>query len=261
MPTRPYETNGEHFARYLFDRHLGGAGADGWHGIADVLQATNRSSEWIEALQQMAQLQLARRLIQAGARLLEMHSTGNAERETKQMILETMPIHYDDVSDIYQRLAPAIRSQNSRIGNGARREITAFAEREMRECYLCGIEMNFGTGDHNEFTIDHVWPRAYGGDSSPENLLGACRTCNSVKADTPAWAMYPVQSMIAGRRLSATQDLPREIRLAVRARHAARLSRSASISLRDSYIRLGSLQSSMTSDNTTAADFFALAAA
>lgn len=261
MPTRPYETNGQYFAQYLFDRHLSGRRTDEWRGIADALQATNRASEWIEAFQQMTQLQLARRLIQAGARMLDVHGVSGAERETKQMILETMSIHHDDVADIYQRLVPAIRSRNSHIGNGARREITAFAEREMTWCYLCGIEMDFGANGHNEFTIDHVWPRAYGGDSVPENLLGACRSCNNAKSDTPAWAMYPIQSMIAGHQLSTAQGLSRETKLAVRARQAEQFSRSANISLRDSYVRLGPPNPATTSGESIAADFFALAAA
>ena len=30
-------------------------------------------------------------------------------------------------------------------------------------------------------TIDHVWPRSRGGDDHPNNLVPACRSCNSSK--------------------------------------------------------------------------------
>lgn len=34
-------------------------------------------------------------------------------------------------------------------------------------------------------TVDHVHPRSLGGGNEPENLVSACRSCNSAKSDTP----------------------------------------------------------------------------
>lgn len=56
-------------------------------------------------------------------------------------------------------------------------------------CPYCG-----GTGG----TIDHVEPRARGGADDARNRVGACRTCNNLKADTPLLVFlvrrgFPVQ--------------------------------------------------------------------
>ena len=43
-------------------------------------------------------------------------------------------------------------------------------------CAFCGIGF-----DEAEFTIDHIVPRAKGGSNKDENLLAACRPCNTSK--------------------------------------------------------------------------------
>lgn len=57
-------------------------------------------------------------------------------------------------------------------------------KRDKYTCQYCGKQ----PGTH-ELTIDHVVPRAQGGQSTWENCVLACIDCNSVKADrTPAQA-------------------------------------------------------------------------
>ena len=48
-------------------------------------------------------------------------------------------------------------------------------------CIYCGK-----TYETNELTLDHVHPKALGGDSSTSNLVCACRKCNSSKG-TENW--------------------------------------------------------------------------
>lgn len=48
--------------------------------------------------------------------------------------------------------------------------------RDGNKCQYCGSTM--------DLTIDHVVPRSKGGPSSWENLITACRTCNSRKGDS-----------------------------------------------------------------------------
>lgn len=48
----------------------------------------------------------------------------------------------------------------------------------------------------DELTVDHVEPRAKGGDHSEGNLVACCRGCNREKAGLAAWAFLatrPVQ--------------------------------------------------------------------
>lgn len=39
-----------------------------------------------------------------------------------------------------------------------------------------------------ELTLDHVEPRMRGGDDSEGNLVTACRPCNELKGNLPAWS-------------------------------------------------------------------------
>lgn len=46
-------------------------------------------------------------------------------------------------------------------------------------CWYCGKTFD----DKNKLTLDHVFPRSKGGDSSMDNLMPVCRKCNSSKGD------------------------------------------------------------------------------
>lgn len=203
-----YETNGQHLARYLLDDYLDGRG-ERWSGLGSALLASNRGDDWVEAFQEMVSLQLARRLILAGDTLIERHGLPAAEAEIKQVIIDTMVVHYTAAGDIYERLLPAIRSARETIIDSVRRSAAAFASREMPYCYLCGTEVNFSADGHQAFTLDHVWPRAYGGNSDYENLLGACRSCNKAKDSEPSWAMYPIQSFVIGFEMQDLGNMPK----------------------------------------------------
>ena len=57
--------------------------------------------------------------------------------------------------------------------------------RDGQKCQYCGSE--------RELTLDHVMPRSRGGKSSWDNLITACKSCNSKKGDlTPEEAKMPL---------------------------------------------------------------------
>ena len=254
---RPYETNGQYLARYLLDHHLDGRGRH-WSGLGAALLASNRGADWVEAFQEMVSLQLARRLIAGGDKLIERHHLPAAEAEIKQMIIDTMVVHYTSASDIYERLLPAIRSARQEISGSVRRYAEALARRQMPYCYLCGTEVDFSATGHQAFTLDHVWPRAYGGNSDIENLLGACRSCNEAKASKPSWAMYPIQSYVAGFDVHDLEEMPKRMRFAVQARAAKRVAQRDGSSLRDAYLKLGRPNRPEVVNEATSVDLFNL---
>lgn len=47
-------------------------------------------------------------------------------------------------------------------------------QRDLWECYWCGMDAN---------TVDHIIPVAKGGSDDLENLVAACKRCNSAKQD------------------------------------------------------------------------------
>lgn len=206
----------------------------------------------------MVSLQLTRRLISAGQVLIDRHDLPAAETEIKQAIIETMVVDYMLAGDVYERLLPAIRSASQPISDPVRRSVTSWAMREMPYCYLCGTEVDSSADGHRALTLDHVWPRAYGGNSDLENLLGACQSCNEAKADKPSWAMYPVQSYVAGLGVQAIEYIPKVMRFAVQARAAKQLARDEDCSLRDAYLKLGRPDRPVVLNEATAVDLFNL---
>ena len=252
---RAYETNGQYLARYLLDHHLDGSGPR-WSDLGDALLASNRGSDWIEAFQEMTSLQLARRLIVAGDKLTGQHGLVAAAGDIKQMIIDTMGVHYTSAGEVYERLLPAIRSARQKISRSLRQSVVAWAGREMPYCYLCGTQVDFDADGRRAFTLDHVWPQAYGGNSDIENLLGACRSCNEAKSSEPSWAMYPIQSYVAGFEVHDLEDMPKVMRFAVQARAAKRLAQQEGRSLRDAYLRLGRPSRPVVLSEATAVDLF-----
>ncbi len=89
-------------------------------------------------------------------------------------------------------------------------------------------------------------------------LLVACRACNKEKASEPSWAMYPIQSLVAGFDTQNLSETPRVLRYAVQARTAKQLAGSTCISLREAYIRLGRPGLPLVLDTRIAVDVFNL---
>lgn len=52
-------------------------------------------------------------------------------------------------------------------------------------CAYCGVECTGIPGDDKQFTVDHVVPRIAGGKNELDNLVTACRLCNSYKGTMP----------------------------------------------------------------------------
>lgn len=53
-----------------------------------------------------------------------------------------------------------------------------YAQKDSNHCYYCGCDLN-----ENIRTIDHQYPRMYGGISLPPNLVPCCSNCNNKKSN------------------------------------------------------------------------------
>ena len=71
-------------------------------------------------------------------------------------------------------------------------------ERWNYECAYCGSEKNL--------TIDHVVPRIKGGESSVENMVCCCYSCNQDKGHTPWEDWYLSQGFFNWERYQKIQD-------------------------------------------------------
>lgn len=256
----PYETAGQRFVRFLRVHHIGD---EPWEAASRALVSTGRGTEWAQAIQEMAVLHLARRLIAAGCAIVDSRADWDiiVDREIKQMIVDTMVVDYFLVNEIHSRLVPAVRAARRGVSAGVRTQLTKERHRVAPWCYLCGTDLDFDTTDaHTSFTLDHVWPQAYGGDSDPENLLQACKSCNERKGNVASWALYPIQALVAGYQLNADDlsILPKEMRFAVQTREAAFVAVQSRLSLKDAFATLGRPDLPSVVDESVSVDVFNL---
>ena len=66
----------------------------------------------------------------------------------------------------------AEKQRRKKITGAARKKIF---ERDLYRCRYCG--------SHKDISLDHVIPVSKGGSDEPDNLVTACRACNSRKSD------------------------------------------------------------------------------
>ena len=72
------------------------------------------------------------------------------------------------------------------------RRLALYIRHQFRCCY-CGTDLR--TSEPSELTLDHLLPRSLGGDNSNDNLVLACRSCNSARGAKP-WVDYAVGGAI-----------------------------------------------------------------
>lgn len=81
--------------------------------------------------------------------------------------------------------------------------------RQAGQCHYCAVQMtlrNYHDGDQptrpTDATIEHLVPRALGGDNRPQNLVAACRRCNALGGRIDKWAL----DTFGGRRLTRAEQ-------------------------------------------------------
>jgi CRISPR/Cas system Type II protein with McrA/HNH and RuvC-like nuclease domain len=52
-------------------------------------------------------------------------------------------------------------------------------------CAYCGITVKVGDSGADAATLDHVQPASKGGSNRADNLVVACKSCNSSRQDSP----------------------------------------------------------------------------
>jgi 5-methylcytosine-specific restriction endonuclease McrA len=76
------------------------------------------------------------------------------------------------------------------FGNN-KRVVQELIDRDGTKCHYCGCELVFKYSGYveNGYSIDHVKAKAMGGSEDLDNLLLACRSCNSRKGSRD-YAIY-----------------------------------------------------------------------
>ena len=105
-----------------------------------------------------------------------------------------------DVTRIEHRTRPRRESLGKRLGRTALR----IHARDGHACTYCGATAQAAGAP---LQIDHLTPRSAGGLDIPENLVIACRRCNSARQDrsVAAWIVYATTLGLALRVSTASQ--------------------------------------------------------
>jgi hypothetical protein len=57
-----------------------------------------------------------------------------------------------------------------------------FQKNNISSCYICGTTVDFETKDNDDSaSVEHIFPREFGGDTESHNFALSCRHCNGLK--------------------------------------------------------------------------------
>lgn len=132
-------------------------------------------------------------------------------------------------------------------------------------CYSCGGFLNPSLMDeeHEDYMdVEHIWPHSMGGDTVIENLIPACRPCNSKRRHLASWEWSRVQAPVQGGLGKAALDsdqLEKEEKIALHLRAAIDYARNRGCNLKTAFRSIGSRLSAVSLlDATDNPDFFNL---
>ena len=148
--------------------------------------------------------------------------------------------------------------QTSKIMSAALK--SKVASSGLGSCYSCGATFHVtpsGEQEPLEPTADHVWPRSLGGDSRLENLLPACRYCNSEKEHMAGWQMAWLQPAVFADD-DGLKTIRRDLKIALHLRASMAYAHQNGTTLKDALIVIGPRSEPTLIDQDQGYDFFNL---
>jgi hypothetical protein len=258
-------TQGERLCNFLLQKVLQDAP---WTRLELALAATGRDAELVELFREITAVHLTGRLVVGGVSVAEQAGIDSPVYNDmlSQLLREAAPVRYELEDELLRYADRAVRA--ARRGPSDR-ELRAQRDRAIRThpyCYMCGVALDFEDDESvHRYTLEHLWPRMYGGDSDDENFLPACHSCNNgKKSDFATWAMTSVQALIypiepndeqLGRQLSTVKG---NYRFALHYRKAQNIASAKKTSLKRAFLHLGPWTELRVQDRSLVADFFNL---
>jgi hypothetical protein len=243
-----------------------------WDKVAFSLLCTGRGDALCSFFREIAVVNLTCRIVTAGTSLLKESPSRPArslrdsgfENEFHDFIRERLYIRPPLSKDLLRNALRAVESARQDVTPTKRKAFKSWAQRQHTFCYMCGVSLDF-TEEHkyHKFSLDHIWPQRYGGDSDEDNWLPACGSCNSHKKhDFATWAMAGIQSVVLG--FTPTENEYTMVdgthRFAMHYLAAKRIAIQRDISLKDAFRILGPWElSPRLMDESDIGDFFNLA--
>ena len=79
-------------------------------------------------------------------------------------------------------------------------------ERDQYRCRYCGLDGMANFENSLIMTVDFVHPRAKKGKKTPDNLVTACRPCNTIKGHRMFHSLEDARAYVLGRREELHRD-------------------------------------------------------
>jgi len=241
-----------------------------WQRLTLPLMVTGRGEELTDFFQEVSVINLTCRIVRAGTSLLKETAQRPARetddptfvRDYRSFLRERLLIPNTLVDKVLRMGTRAVRASRMEINETTRRRLTRQAQRTHSYCYMCGQSLDFSGVDINRrFELEHVWPQCYGGNSTDDNLLPACGSCNRKKSESATWAMVGVQALILGFDPSDNErtSVAGPYRFALHYFAARKLlARNPQMNLKRAFERLRPWMEVRPSDPSDLGDFFNL---
>ncbi len=262
-------TSGERLAVHIHNAHMV---SDEWSRLAPSIAITGRQTHYARYFRELAAVTVACRLVSYADGLAKRGKAcaGMSEDDsdfTKQLswyLREHLGLYDTRSRDRLHRLViDALKASRADASESTKSRMQSQCRRAKARCYMCGQALQYdGIIKHAQFTVDHSWPRCFGGESDDDNLLPACDSCNSgKKRHFATWAMVAVQSVALGWNPTAAAftSVDGTVKFALHNLAVWQLASKERLSLKQAYLKLGPWESLRVLDTDGDADFFNLA--
>lgn len=257
-------TSGEQLCKFVNHKLLK---SDVWSDLEGILGVTGRSVHLVAFYRQLAAVTLTGRVVAAGRSLSKQFEEGLSGLSGRKAFIE----HLRDLVGIPSRHLDELFRHSERAVSASLAKTMPSVEKRMRswatlrhpKCYICGTGLDFdGQGpEESAYTLEHIWPRTYGGESIEENLLPACYSCNNrKKKDFATWTMPSIQSLLLGisPKEQRLQEIDGSYKFSLHYRAAQRIAMEDRSSLKQAFLKIGPWTDVRLLDVDDVADFFNL---
>ncbi len=252
-------TAGERLCSLVFTRLVDRAD---WAGLYRTLGLTVRGENYVELCKEIITVNVTCRVVALGRTLAEDRSTEDPlfVGEYRRALREAIGIPADDISLVLRNAVLAVRASQIDFTVRERERLRAGARARNSACYMCGVVLDFVNDTYQAYSLEHIWPQAFGGDSIDENVLPACKSCNGKKSGFCTWGMVAVQSLVLGLVPSAERldEIDKTFKFALHQRAARQLANQRRYSMAEAFVALGAWKNIEVIESDDVAHFFNL---
>jgi hypothetical protein len=229
-----------------------------WKQVEVILRPSGDGGKYLSYILQHTALYICCKLISAAKDLVpggRIENTGSIESLIQGGPWRTL----NDQGRLLRLLVSATENSDTDIPAEIGRSLTRFSKANHRWCYICGVTLDYD--DRNKrsyFTLDHLWPRSYGGDSVEENLLLSCVDCNTKKGNAALWVASDIHSAFFGLnpKSGRLSRLKSERRIALYQRAGVNLALKLHMPLKKAFLELGPWDQVSMYDSESVAEMF-----